>query len=69
MPIDIPEGTRVLHLLPDDVLIISNVGELDPSDLRARLPEWLIAERKVIVFSEDVDVSVLRDHLVAGDAG
>lgn len=60
--VDQPEQWTVFDLQPDDVLLIGNVHgvRLDMDEVTRRLRD-LYPERRVIFFSDDIDVTTLRD--------
>jgi len=52
----------VIHLQPDDVLIIGNVGELTPADVDT-LRESIAGAgltHHLLIFPADIDLSVVR---------
>lgn len=49
----------VVHLQPDDVLLISNIGEYGSE--AAEFIKAAFPDKKVIMFAEGIDLKVLRD--------
>ncbi len=70
MVVDQPEQWKVFDLQPDDVLLIGNVhgARLDMDDVTRRLRE-LYPERRIIFFSDDIDVTTLREAATSEVAG
>lgn len=58
------ERVQVVHLKPDDTIVFSNVGYEVTDDLVAQAKEAL-GGRRVIFFTESVDIAILREIEVA----
>ena len=57
------DRASVVHLQPDDVLVFSNVGDIDPAQNEAaiaRLKEAL-GGKMIVFFHGPVDLDLLRD--------
>jgi hypothetical protein len=52
---------KVMQVLPGDVLLIANVGQSGSPEMVRQLKADLPTVKRVVLFSGDVDVSVLRE--------
>lgn len=61
----LPQNVKVLHLVPDDTLVMTNIGtEYTPeqvAEFRTRAED--VFGRRVIVVGPDVGLTVLREVL------
>lgn len=55
------EQMKVVHLQPDDVLIFSNVGDLDPEDINLDALKTALGGRTLVFFHGPIDLDQLRD--------
>lgn len=57
-------GPKIIRLMPDDVLLIGNVGELEHSSQHGfveRLREDIPTAKRIVLFEADIDVRLLRE--------
>jgi hypothetical protein len=60
------EKMRVIHLLPDDVVVIGNARDVSHAQEAMHQIRALWPERRIVVFADDIDVQVLRDGSLLG---
>lgn len=59
--LELPAKARVVHLLPDNVVVIGNAHEASRAHKAMAEIKAMWPERRVVCFAGDIDVEVLRD--------
>lgn len=55
------DKATVVHLQPDDVIVISNVGDLDPEEFDFDRLRQALGGRTIAIFHGPVELDQLRD--------
>lgn len=52
---------QIVHLKPDDVVVFSNVGDVDPKTFDISGLKEALGGRTLVFFPESVDIAILRE--------
>lgn len=55
------DKATVVHLQPDDVLVLSNLGDIDPEQLNLDVLERALGGRTLVLFHGPIHLGQLRD--------